>query len=112
MLIKPVLPVIDYVINYDYISTKLCENIDKPVLKCNGKCHLGTQLSKTSNKSDDESSEPLRVIFESFLPVFISTSQEVKFNSFIDEIYNKDSFCYANSYRFLHEHKTDKPPIS
>lgn len=49
MLIKPVLPVIDYVINYDYISTKLCENIDKPVLKCNGKCHLAKELAKASN---------------------------------------------------------------
>lgn len=54
MLIKPVLPVVDYVINYDYISTKLCENIEKPELKCNGKCHLAKELAKAS-----ESEKPL-----------------------------------------------------
>ena len=25
MLLKPVLPVVDYVVNYEYISTVLCE---------------------------------------------------------------------------------------
>ena len=48
MLIKPVLPVIDYVVNYEYISTQLCENVEKPELKCNGKCHLMKELSKAS----------------------------------------------------------------
>ena len=48
MLIKPVLPVVDYVVNYEYISTELCENIEKPELKCNGKCHLMKELSKAS----------------------------------------------------------------
>ena len=48
ILIKPVLPVLDYAINYDYISTKLCKNIDKPKLKCNGKCHLAKELAKAS----------------------------------------------------------------
>lgn len=54
MLIKPVLPVLDYIINYDYISTKLCENLEKPELKCNGKCHLAKELAKAS-----ESEKPL-----------------------------------------------------
>lgn len=57
MLIKPVFPVIDYIINYDYISTQLCENIKKPELKCNGKCHLKKQLANEAKKSDSKSNE-------------------------------------------------------
>jgi len=48
IFLKPILPVIDYVINYDYISKVLCENKAKPQLKCNGKCHLMKELAKAS----------------------------------------------------------------
>ena len=39
-------PVVDYVVNYDYIVKVLCENKDKPEMKCNGKCHLTKELAK------------------------------------------------------------------
>ena len=49
IFLKPILPVIDYIVNYDYISNVLCENKAKPELKCNGKCHLIKELAKASN---------------------------------------------------------------
>lgn len=48
IFLKPILPVVDYVINYEYISKVLCENKAKPQLKCNGKCHLMKELAKAS----------------------------------------------------------------
>lgn len=30
--------------NEDYVAEELCENKEKPVLKCNGKCYLAKQL--------------------------------------------------------------------
>lgn len=57
ILFKPVFPVLDYVINYDYISTHLCENIDKPALKCNGKCHLKKELANEAKKDNPKSNE-------------------------------------------------------
>lgn len=48
MLLKPVLPVIDYVVNYEYITKVLCVNKAKPKLQCNGKCHLMKELAKSS----------------------------------------------------------------
>jgi len=48
LLLKPVLPVFDYVVNYDYIANELCENKAKPELACNGKCHLVEELAKAS----------------------------------------------------------------
>jgi len=48
MLLKPIVPVFQYVINYEYISEVLCVNKEKPELKCNGKCHLMQELAKAS----------------------------------------------------------------
>lgn len=41
---------INFLINQDYIAQNLCENKDKPVLKCNGKCQLAKELAKEEKK--------------------------------------------------------------
>jgi hypothetical protein len=46
LMIRPIYPIIDYALNYAYISTELCENTNKPELECNGKCHLVKELAK------------------------------------------------------------------
>ena len=48
-IIQPVLPVLQYVLNYDYIASELCENRDKPIQTCNGKCYLEKQVAKQQN---------------------------------------------------------------
>lgn len=50
MFLKPILPVADYIINYDYISKVLCENKAKPEMKCNGKCQLMKNLAKAAEQ--------------------------------------------------------------
>ncbi len=40
---------ISYKINYNYIKTELCENKDKPKMKCDGKCYLTKQIKKTES---------------------------------------------------------------
>lgn len=49
--IKPILPVVNYAVDYTYISENLCENKDKPELSCHGKCFLVKELSKTQQDS-------------------------------------------------------------
>jgi hypothetical protein len=44
----------NFLINQEYIAANLCENIDKPVLKCNGKCHLAKELAKEEKKEKKE----------------------------------------------------------
>ena len=39
-MLKPLLPLMIYYANYDYIVTELCENRDKPYMQCNGQCYL------------------------------------------------------------------------
>ncbi len=49
MFLKPTLPVLDYAINYNYISKVLCKNKDKPKMHCNGKCQLMKNLAKAAD---------------------------------------------------------------
>lgn len=53
MLAKPFWPVMDYMVNYDYIVNTLCENRDKPEMNCNGKCHLSKELAKEAGADDN-----------------------------------------------------------
>ncbi|TXD69799.1 hypothetical protein [Aequorivita lipolytica] len=53
MLTKPMWPVVEYVVNYDYIVNVLCENKDKPEMQCNGKCHLTKELAKEAGAEDE-----------------------------------------------------------
>lgn len=57
-MIRPIFPIIEYHANYDYISTVLCENRDRPYLECNGKCYLEKQLKKSNHSHDDHSNIP------------------------------------------------------
>jgi hypothetical protein len=52
--IIPVIPVIDYLINKDYIAKNLCINKDKPKSCCKGKCHMVKQLQKASQNSEKD----------------------------------------------------------
>ncbi len=74
-MLRPVMPVINYYINYDYIVAELCENKDKPVLKCNGKCHLTKELKKVNNGVDSEQkAPPLNMKEYPVAPVFVNNS--------------------------------------
>lgn len=53
MLTKPLWPVLDYVANYNYIVSELCENRDKPEMHCNGKCYLTKELAKEATDGEN-----------------------------------------------------------
>jgi hypothetical protein len=52
MLLKPLWPLAEYVMNYDYIVDVLCENKDKPELQCDGKCYLAQMLAQESERNE------------------------------------------------------------
>jgi hypothetical protein len=47
-LFKPLFPIVDYIVNYDYISKVLCINKNAPAMACNGKCQLMRELAKAA----------------------------------------------------------------
>ena len=55
-MFQPLYPILEYVIHYDYIVEELCENRDKPVSDCHGKCYLGKQLVQEDTNSDQNPS--------------------------------------------------------
>lgn len=55
---RPVLPVIDYVFNYEYIATELCVNRDRPEMHCNGKCYLMKSMAQEAKRTAGQKREP------------------------------------------------------
>lgn len=45
--------VVDFYANQAYIAKNLCENRDKPMMHCCGKCQLHKRLAKEDNKDKD-----------------------------------------------------------
>lgn len=43
---------VNYWIQYDYYKTVLCENKDRPELKCNGTCHLAKELKAAEKPAE------------------------------------------------------------
>ena len=57
MSVRSVLPLLDYAVNYDYISTQLCENRARPELRCNGKCYVKKEILKFSENQNAKESK-------------------------------------------------------
>ncbi len=69
-IVQPALPVLEYMLNYNYIVSELCENRDKPILTCNGKCYLEKQVEQQLNLSHNkEAPNPPKVDYEKFISI-------------------------------------------
>ena len=51
-MLQPVIPLLEYHANKEFIASVLCENRGKPSLACNGKCYLKKQLKKSKTQED------------------------------------------------------------
>jgi len=109
LLLKPVMPVIDYAINYEYISKVLCENKAKPKMKCNGKCHLMKELAKAAENEKPISSDKKITAQESEVLFF----EDIKpFNTlhFYSADTEKLNSRYSNLYSYLDSISPFHPP--
>jgi hypothetical protein len=110
IFLKPIFPVIEYVVNYEYISKVLCENKAKPMMHCNGKCHLMKEMAKAAENDKPASSDK-----KGYTPVFeLLFFQEIKtFSivsvSFLDKENNSNT--YSNLYSNSHLESLLRPPI-
>lgn len=110
MLLKPVLPVVDYVVNYEYISTVLCENKAKPKMECNGKCHLMKELAKTSENEAPISSDK-KIASQQFEVLFLEEIKSIKITPiYLFEKQTANS-NYSNLYFRLNSASVFRPPI-
>lgn len=97
LFVKPIIPVFEYIVNYDFIVKELCENKTKPELACNGKCHLMKELAKANDSDNplstdkkETSKQPIEVLFLEKFPVdfqLFSFKEVKKINSFYSNLY-------------------------
>ncbi|WP_312422291.1 hypothetical protein [Epilithonimonas sp.] len=92
--LRPVLPLLDYAINYTYIQKNICENRAKPELNCNGKCYLAKQISGSSQNPNKQSVLKVSIISETFTAEDILTVQIPDFKAGADDPYASDPSLY------------------
>ena len=107
LLLKPVVPFLEYAVNYDYITQVLCENKAAPELECNGKCHLMKELAKASENEKPLSSHK-KAMSESEVLFFQEFKQNVVFSS--TPSYIVISNFYFNNYSHLLVDTSYRPP--
>jgi hypothetical protein len=110
VFLKPALPVIGYVVNYEYITKVLCVNKEKPKLHCNGKCQLMKELAKTS-ESENPISSNKKTANQELEVLFFEEIKSIKITAlFFDEKLHKNNI-YSNFYCYLNSDYVFRPPI-
>ena len=97
MFLKPVLPVAEYIVNYEYISKVLCVNKDKPKLACNGKCHLMKELAKASENEKPISSDK-KIAFHENEVLFFQIIEQVQIEPIFYNATQNVNSNYSNLY--------------
>lgn len=110
LFLKPIFPVLDYAVNYDYISKVLCINKAKPELKCNGKCHLMKELAKASEDDKTNSTEKKQST-NKLIDLFVEEQDSFNFAFLIIEIKPVFNSKCRNLYSHLDSHSIFHPPI-
>jgi hypothetical protein len=109
LLARPVVPVASYIINYDYITTVLCVNKAKPVMHCNGKCHLMKELAKAAEKEKPLSDKKLAHQEAEIL--FYQPVTDYSFSVFIPSGKNNNPSIYSNLYIPVDQYSIFHPPL-
>jgi len=68
-MIRPLMPLIVYYTNYDYIADELCKNRDKPYLECKGVCFLNTMIEDLETQPKEEKSKLVVVLNMTDYPI-------------------------------------------
>ncbi len=109
MVLRPLVPLVEYAVNYDYIVKVLCINKNRPEIHCNGKCYLSKELAKT-NDSESSPFQKLKNSGQKILDIYIlpaiteiRTPEKRPFFNF--------NFTYETAYSFLFLTHIFKPPV-
>lgn len=109
LLAKPILPLLDYWVNYEYIANELCENQAKPELECNGKCHLKKELAKAASEDTSTSKDKKQIEKQEIETLFfhdVFQFETKKITHFTPEI----TTYYFNNYYHLNSSNIFHPP--
>lgn len=102
------LPVLEYVLNYEYIATELCENKEEPELQCNGKCHLMKELAKASE--DEKPISKGKTLHQEIEVLFYEPIANFNFDNYNFSYSKPQITVYKNLYTHLSEISFFHPP--
>lgn len=84
MLFIPLNPVIHYVLHKKYYAEVLCENKDKPMMHCNGKCHLKKEIKELEeNKNNPNTPIPIFQNNKEVFPAIMEIVNRFSINSYL-----------------------------
>lgn len=104
------MPIISYAVNYEYISTELCENKDEPEMNCNGKCHLKKELAKEIQQNNPVS-ESKKINFVETSLLFCLEILPFTFEKTFFEEENQKLVYYSNLYQEENTFSIFHPPV-
>ncbi|WP_026990380.1 hypothetical protein [Flavobacterium subsaxonicum] len=110
LLARPVMPVLEYILNYDYIVKELCVNKAKPQMHCNGKCHLMKELAKAAEKEKPASDK--KVATQQAEVLFLTSTTNYTFKALPVIFTQKNSVGYHNLYTSLISVAVFRPPVN
>ena len=98
LALRTAMPILDYAVNYQFISTQLCENKSKPELRCNGKCYVKKELAKSSQNT---SAKELKIqIFDITIP-----EENILLNNLKKEVTERKSISFHFNFHFQSYYK-------
>ena len=110
ILARPAIPFLEYIVNYDYNVKELCENKEKPVLKCNGKCNLMKELAKTAEDDKNTSSDKKQNVKQEIEVLFYQDFKSLSCSNSYVFTNNKINSVYQNLYALTAIQSTFHPP--
>jgi len=111
LLARPVLPVLEYALNYNYIAKVLCENKAKPQMHCNGKCHLMKELAKAAEKEKSDSDK--KSAAQQAEVLFFTSDSEYTFKTLPVVFQNNNKAgVYKNFYTSQNLAAVFRPPVN
>lgn len=85
--------ILDFSLNNTDFTEKYCENKDKPILKCNGKCALAKIAKATENQNPDKD-----ISIEKEIVLFFQPIEIIKFKLFIAIKNNIQTKCKLHNF--------------
>ncbi|MBV1888364.1 MAG: hypothetical protein KUG51_03650 [Urechidicola sp.] len=106
-MLQPIMPLIEYQTNKEYIASVLCENRNKPELACNGKCYLNKKVKESHDEKHRDHSIPQIDLSKYPISLIDFTSSEFK----KDEAYNTTQFLTPSEHLQRYSNSLFRPPI-
>ena len=109
VVFRPLVPLAEYAVNYDYISEVLCVNKSNPELHCNGKCYLKKEIAKT-NDTDSSPLNKTKNSGQKLLDIYVLpeiTEIRKTENAFFSNLNFRDKTAYS----FLFLKHIFRPPV-